>query len=94
MTPARPSGGTQVFGFDVPVELPGVPAKVLSPREAWSDKDSYDATRAKLAGMFKDNFTKFVKVSYSSSAFHLFFFVEILRCLFVRLSRRSLSGGR
>lgn len=52
----------QVFGFEVPAELPGVPAKVLNPREAWSDKRGYDATRTKLAGMFKDNFTKFVKV--------------------------------
>lgn len=51
-----------MFGFEVPAELPGVPAKVLNPREAWSDKDGYDATRTKLAGMFKDNFTKFVKV--------------------------------
>ncbi|CAN0063027.1 unnamed protein product [Ectocarpus sp. 4 AP-2014] len=50
-----------VFGFEVPAELPGVPAKVLNPREAWSDKEGYDATRTKLAGMFKDNFTKFVK---------------------------------
>ncbi|CAN0162722.1 unnamed protein product [Pylaiella littoralis] len=50
-----------VFGFEVPAKLPGVPAKVLSPREAWSDKKGYDATRTKLAGMFKDNFTKFVK---------------------------------
>ncbi|CAM9288755.1 unnamed protein product [Ectocarpus sp. 6 AP-2014] len=50
-----------VFGFEVPAELPGVPAKVLNPREAWSDKKGYDATRTKLAGMFKDNFTKFVK---------------------------------
>lgn len=55
-------GSPQVFGFEVPTELPGVPTKVLSPRDAWSDKESYDATRTKLAGMFKDNFTKFVKV--------------------------------
>ena len=52
----------QVFGFEVPAELPGVPSKVLNPRDAWSDKESYDTTRPKLAGMFKDNFTKFVKV--------------------------------
>lgn len=53
---------TQVFGFEVPAELPGVPGKVLNPREAWSDKKGYDATRTKLAGMFKENFSKFVKV--------------------------------
>ena len=52
----------QVFGFEVPADLPGVPSKVLNPRDAWSDKASYDTTRTKLAGMFKDNFTKFVKV--------------------------------
>ena len=52
----------QVFGFEVPADLPGVPSKVLNPRDAWSDQKSYDATRIKLAGMFKDNFTKFVKV--------------------------------
>lgn len=62
----------QVFGFEVPAKLPGVPAKVLSPREAWSDKKGYDATRTKLAGMFKDNFTKFVKVrSRTKSIFRL-----------------------
>lgn len=52
----------QVFGFEVPAELPRVPSEVLNPREAWSDKAGYDATRIKLAGMFKDNYTKFVKV--------------------------------
>nr|AIT70089.1 phosphoenolpyruvate carboxykinase [Sargassum horneri] len=50
-----------VFGFEVPQELPNVPSKVLNPREAWSDKASYDATRTKLGDMFKNNFTKFVK---------------------------------
>lgn len=53
-----------MFGFEVPAELPGVPSNVLNPREAWSDKKGYDATRTKLAGMFKDNFTKFVKVRF------------------------------
>lgn len=51
-----------MFGFEVPAELSGVPAKVLNPRDAWSDKKLYDETREKLAGMFKNNFTKFVKV--------------------------------
>lgn len=47
----------------MPAELKGVPAKVLDPRKAWDDKAEYDDTRQKLAGMFKNNFTKFVKVS-------------------------------
>ena len=52
----------QVFGFEVPTDLSGVPFNVLKPREAWSDKESYNTTRTKLAGMFNANFTKFVKV--------------------------------
>lgn len=57
----------QVFGFEVPADLPRVPSKVLNPREAWTDKESYDATRTKLADMFKKNFTKFVKVMMHTS---------------------------
>nr|AIT70078.1 phosphoenolpyruvate carboxykinase [Ishige okamurae] len=59
----------EVFGFEVPAELPEVPAQVLNPRAAWSDKEKYDNTRIKLAGMFKDNFKKFIKegaTDYSS----------------------------
>lgn len=48
-----------VFGFDVPTALPGVPDNVVNPREAWADKDAYDAQRLKLAAMFKENYTKY-----------------------------------
>ena len=48
-----------VFGFDVPTSCPGVPAEVLIPRNTWKDKASYEATAAKLAKLFKDNFEKF-----------------------------------
>lgn len=65
-----------MFGFEVPAELPGVPGKVLNPREAWSDKEGYDTTRTKLAGMFKENFGKFVKVR--SFFFNFLFFLGIL----------------
>ena len=47
------------FGFQVPTELPGVPANVCNPRDAWSDKDAYDAQATKLAEMFKENFVKY-----------------------------------
>jgi ATP-dependent phosphoenolpyruvate carboxykinase len=47
------------FGFDVPTTLGDVSPDVLVPRRAWSDKDAYDASAAKLAGMFKENFVKF-----------------------------------
>ena len=48
-----------IFQFDVPVELPGVPADVCNPREAWADKSAYDAQAEKLAKMFQDNFVQY-----------------------------------
>jgi phosphoenolpyruvate carboxykinase (ATP) len=48
-----------VFGFSIPLECPGVPAEVLNPRDAWADKNAYDAKRRELAGLFTENFKKF-----------------------------------
>jgi phosphoenolpyruvate carboxykinase (ATP) len=48
-----------VFGFEVPTACPGVPAEILTPRNTWADKASYDATARKLAGLFRDNFEKY-----------------------------------
>lgn len=50
-----------VFGFKVPVMLPGVDAKLMTPRDTWADPHAYDATAAKLAAMFAKNFAKFEK---------------------------------
>ena len=48
-----------VFGLQVPTSLPGVDSHVLNPRHAWEDKDLYDVTAKKLAGMFSENFEKY-----------------------------------
>jgi phosphoenolpyruvate carboxykinase (ATP) len=48
------------FGFDVPTDLPGIEPHLLHPRKTWADKMAYDAQAARLAGMFQDNFVKFV----------------------------------
>ena len=47
------------FGFEVPVALDGVDAKILNPRETWADKQAYDATARALVDMFNKNFAKF-----------------------------------
>jgi len=51
-----------IFGLSVPVEIEGVPSKVLNPRSTWADAAAYDAQAKKLAGMFRQNFDKFGSV--------------------------------
>ncbi len=48
-----------VFGLQVPVSMPGIPAEVLNPRDAWSDKADYDKTARHLAALFEKNFATF-----------------------------------
>src|SRR6056297_560956 len=48
------------FGFEVPVEVPGVAEVLLDPRRTWDDADAYDAQAAKLVQMFADNFAQYV----------------------------------
>ena len=57
---------TITFRFEVPKTLKGVDTHVLNPRNAWDDKEAFDATRDKLAGMFIENFKKY---QTSDSAF-------------------------
>ena len=48
-----------VFGFEVPAEVPEVPAHLLSPRSTWADPAAYDAQARKLAAMFRENFEQY-----------------------------------
>jgi phosphoenolpyruvate carboxykinase (ATP) len=48
-----------VFRVAVPTRCPGVPDKVLTPRDTWSRPSDYDAHAGKLAAMFRDNFKAF-----------------------------------
>jgi phosphoenolpyruvate carboxykinase (ATP) len=48
-----------IFGFDVPVEVPGVDSTLLDPRSTWSDPEAYDEKARYLATRFKENFEKF-----------------------------------
>jgi phosphoenolpyruvate carboxykinase (ATP) len=50
----------EVFGFDVPRDVPGVDAKLLDPRSTWGDSAAYDRKARELALAFRQNFdTKF-----------------------------------
>ena len=48
------------FGFDVPVDVPGVPQVLLDPRRTWGNPEGYDKQAAKLVQMFADNFEQYV----------------------------------
>ncbi|MFV0245799.1 MAG: phosphoenolpyruvate carboxykinase [Qingshengfaniella sp.] len=48
------------FGFEVPVEVPGVEAGLLDPRSTWADGAAYDAQAQKLVDMFAENFEQYV----------------------------------
>jgi len=47
------------FGFEVPVSVPGVDARLLNPRGAWADAAEYDKTAQLLVRQFIDNFAQF-----------------------------------
>ena len=48
-----------VFGVQVPLAVPGVPASVLDPRTTWADPPAYDRAARRLARMFAQNFEQF-----------------------------------
>jgi phosphoenolpyruvate carboxykinase (ATP) len=56
---SQPMRTDALFGFQVPLALPGVDSKVLNPRETWADKAAYDAQASALVDMFRVNFEKF-----------------------------------
>ncbi len=51
-----PTETDPVFGLEVPIECPGVPAEILIPRKTWSDQAEYDQSRLRLAALFQTNF--------------------------------------
>ena len=49
----------ELFGFEVPTQVPGVEAKLLDPRATWRDPEAYDRKARELAQMFRANYEKF-----------------------------------
>lgn len=48
-----------IFGFEIPISVPGVDSGILDPRSTWRNGADYDSQAKKLAGMFVENFAKF-----------------------------------
>jgi phosphoenolpyruvate carboxykinase (ATP) len=48
-----------MFGFEVPMDVEGVPPHLLDPRRTWSDKLAYDKQARQLVAMFAENFRRF-----------------------------------
>jgi len=54
-----PSQPDPIFGFETITECPEVPSEILVPENSWSDKEAFQATARKLAGLFIANFETF-----------------------------------
>ncbi|CAK8540382.1 unnamed protein product [Lathyrus sativus] len=50
---------SNIFGLETPTAVEGVPSEILDPVNAWADKDAYNETLLKLAGLFRKNFETF-----------------------------------
>ena len=48
-----------IFNFQVPTSVPGVPDEVLWPESTWEDKDAFKIELRNLAEKFKENFVKY-----------------------------------
>lgn len=48
-----------IFGFEVPVEVPGVDSALLDPRSTWRRPEAYGEKAYELARMFRENFARF-----------------------------------
>ena len=47
-----------IFNLDIPASVPGVPSKLLIPRNMWHDEDDYEEAAIALAKKFQENFAK------------------------------------
>jgi len=54
-----PTRRDPLFGFQVPTECPGVPAKILDPKGTWTSPEDYESRARRLAVLFRENFEQF-----------------------------------
>jgi len=50
---------TKTFRLNVPKTLGNIDPEILNPRNAWANKDEFDATRDELAEMFIENYNRY-----------------------------------
>ena len=48
----------EIFGFQVPLSIPGVEDSLQKPEQTWGDKEAFVAKKLELASMFIDNFSE------------------------------------
>ncbi|OGI07897.1 MAG: phosphoenolpyruvate carboxykinase (ATP) [Candidatus Melainabacteria bacterium RIFCSPLOWO2_02_FULL_35_15] len=48
-----------IFGVNIPVLCPGVPAEILQPKNTWKDPAAYDKKAKELMEMFEKNFKEY-----------------------------------
>ncbi len=48
-----------LFGLLVPDTCPGVPERLLHPRDTWADREAYDRTARELIARFRENFRQY-----------------------------------
>lgn len=52
-----------IFGLEIPTQVPGVPDEILAPKNTWTNKEAYDTEAKELARKFHENFKKFTHLS-------------------------------
>jgi phosphoenolpyruvate carboxykinase (ATP) len=56
---SQPAEKLDALNLSIPTSIPGVDAKFLNPRKAWSDTAAYGEQATKLAKLFQENIKKF-----------------------------------
>ena len=56
---SAPTEKDPLFGLNVVTKCSHVPTEILIPRNTWQDKDAFDKTARKLAGLFVENFKQY-----------------------------------
>ena len=49
------------FGLEIPTACPGIPARLLQPRQTWPNAEDYDAAAQRLAALFQTNFQRYAE---------------------------------